>query len=317
MSNNTRSAYSLGLNKRSAMALLLDLRDSLTGSFSVELNRALPVNEGFYKYDEKKAFVGVKALSGQGLGSLTRVPDIEFTRAVVALYHEYGHHVDNVGMNTPKEIILSAISTFHNRGYRINGASEFPHEISAERTGVLYAYDTMGKLFGSRGRACVLDYMRDKIINTTYVLKVDDVPSAFIDPNNAEDALGWMRDDLDVMFDKAMSRSLERKREPQPGLRRYEHDRMSEFFKRPEGIPYFRKFIDEVPGAVKDRMAASVNIHIDPDLMDPRLDPEDVDMDAAFGMPGPSERSPLMQRCFNMSESRPGQPRSDMQGPDP
>lgn len=296
MGRDIRSAYSLGLTRRSAMLLLLDLSKKLHG-LSVELNKDISVDQGFYKYRQKSAVVGAAALYGSGLKSLFRVSDMDFTRAVVALYHEYGHHLDNVDPKTSKEVVLSTISTFHNRGYRIHGWSEFPHEISAERTGVSYAYRVMEGLFGKCGANCVLDYVRDKISNTSYVLKECDVPSEFIYSDDYESCYSWTCDDLSGMFDRAMVRSLECKRATQAGLRRYETDRMSEFFKTPEGVPYFKKFIDEVPGALKDRMAASVNIHIDPELIDPRLDASDVDMDRVFNI---QQRSVLMQKCFDV-----------------
>lgn len=311
-------SYNLKLTRRQAMTVFNDLRGRLANGFLTSVDEKKHVGRGRYDHDTKTAELGIKEIYGSGLSSFFLVSDEDFTDAVIALYHEYGHHLDNCSSDVSKAIIFSTISTYYNPGYRNCGWREFPHEISAERTGVLFAYDVMGGLFGQAGRVCVMNHVADRILNTSYVLQLDDVPE-LPDLHDGSDraAPDWTRDDLENAFDKAMSRSLERKREPQPGLRRYEHDRMSGFFRCPEGIPYFRKFIDEVPGAVKDRMAASVNIHIDPDLMDPRLDPEDVDMDATFGMPGPPERSPLMRRCFDMSESRPGQPRSDMQGPDP
>lgn len=290
----------LDLTERKAFRYLSYLRDNLPSGCSVKFDAGIPAGIGKYKYDGRNMDVGVKGMAGRGLKMFAGVSDYLFTSAVVAMYHEYGHYLDDTDPSTPKEVILSAISTFNNSGYRLNGWKEFPHEISAERTGVLMAYDAMEGLFGETGKECVIDYVKTRIRDTAYLLRDGDVGE-------------WTRDGLDAAFDTAMERSLETEREQQPGLRRYDTDVMTKFFLSPDGKSYFEKFNKHIPGRAQDRMAASVVIHFDPGCMDGRLSPGDVDMKKAFGM---SANTPAVDRLFQMMHKADENNCDEPDGPD-
>lgn len=250
-------ADNLRLTKRKAMTFIRAMCEQLDSNLCIRLDPDVSVGFGRYLYDGKSLLIGVREIYARRFDSFVTVRDEVFTNAVVTLYHEYGHYLDDVCDDTSEHILLSTISTHNNPMYRMDCWREFPHEISAEHTGVMLAMSTMSELFGDVGANCVFNYVHSRIENSSYFLSMSDVKS-------------WTPDGIDDAFRTAMDRSLLLPRRPYAGFRRGDSG-VASFLRSVDGISYVQMLANAIPGGFRDRILAAINIQADRTLMDFRL----------------------------------------------
>lgn len=233
--------------------------------------------------------IGVGGLSGTYGLFRGRVDDLSFVTAAVALYHEYDHYVQRYGGQPDVELAVSELSCFGNDSYYFHAHSELPHEIFAEYSGVMAAWDVFDKLFPERADACMLSYVNFKAANTTYMIR-----PVFGKSNG----LYASRDEVEAAFDAAMDKSLNDFRKAQVGLRTYD-DLVSRLLvpdaNRLQDSPfkYFFDGLAGIPGREKDRRMAALVLHVEPDMLDsyPELVSENLTVLHEFGRVFPEDRS--------------------------
>lgn len=277
----------LGLRRRDVLEFLNDMRRSLSTvggrDISVIFVDTLRAGDGEsrnYDKDVSDLMIGIGALSGKTTFLFSRVDDLTFTRTVVALFHEYGHYLQNYGPNQNLQEAVSEISAFYNPSYYLRGWKEFPHEISAEATGVMLGWNAIESVFPDKADACMLEYVNFRADNTSYMLphKDDGYQS---------------RDEVRQAFESAMEKSLNEPRQPQSRFLQYD-DEASRLlmqgcksrFVTPNKY-HVDKLIGTMPGEQKDRMMASLVLHLHPDLLDERpiLWTTDLSIEHVFGKP--------------------------------
>ena len=252
--------------------------------FHVNFMPSDPVGDGNvdnYSSDVSKAEVGICGISGNHQFSFARVDDLSFTRVLVALMHEYGHYELVYDDACDKlECAISEASVVGNLHYYLDKQREFPHEIAAESKGVMHAWDAMTDIFPEFADECMLDYINFRADKTSYMI-----------PHR--DGGYTSKDDVEKAFKAAMTRSLKTPREPRAELLRYPDESIRllmqgcERWNESPNAYHINKLIGTMPGKEKDKMMASLTIHLHPEILSdlPILQGEDFNIGHIFGKP--------------------------------
>lgn len=267
----------------------------------ITLDDEMPQGSGFtdnYTKPYSDIRIGIQGLSERHGVPASSVNDFKFTRALVLLCHEYGHYIQAYGPNKNPDTIISATSTIGNPYYYYMHWAQFPHEISAEATGVSLAWDAMNKISPQHSDECMLEYVNwSAECRISYMLPVK--PEKY-----------GSREEVMIAFEAAMEKSLETPRILQDDVLSSNdefarilaqgHKVMSE---SPNAY-HIGKLTDEIPGRQTDRMIAALALYLHPDFPDsqPMLRSEGLSIESAFGMPLkanilPDEnREPILRR---------------------
>lgn len=137
------------------------------------LDEGLPIGSASVKNfedDTSHIRVGVAGLSGKLRLPFAPVDDLAFTTAVVCLYHEYGHYLQNYGPDKDILCMISEVSVIGNPEYYIHAWKTLPHEIKAEGMGISMAWDAMEAAFSGKADVCMLDYVNHRARDTAYMI---------------------------------------------------------------------------------------------------------------------------------------------------
>lgn len=277
----------LCLDRRKAARLLVDVANGLPRyggrDIDVEFDTARLVGNAVtdnFTQPVSTMSIGVAGLSGRYDFGFLPVTDRQFTKAIVSLFHEYGHYLQNYGTMQSVETAVSEASVVKNVLYYKSNWNVLPHEIMAESAGVLLAWDAMTAMFPGRADDAMLDYVNARAADTMYMIPVKDG--------------GYQsRCDVENAFSEAMDRSLNNPRKPDSSLQRPENE-ISAFLKQgcanyklsPNGR-HFGMLLERMPGRRKDRMIAVVSIHLHPEILQdhPILGDEFLTVEHEFGIP--------------------------------
>lgn len=225
-----------------------------------------------------KIQLGIEHISEETRFPLAKVSDLSFTRTIVALYHEYGHYLQNYGPEKDMPSMISEVSVIKNEKYYKHAWSELPHEINAEATGVILAWRAMENAFPDHANECMLDYINYRTQNTTYMIPAKQ--------NGYES-----KNEIMTAFNKAIHKSIYEPRTPQGRFLRYEDESIQlltqgyENYLRSPNAYHADKLIDTMPGAQKDRMLAALVLQLHPDILEerPLLKSENLTVEHEFG----------------------------------
>lgn len=277
----------LGLNRRKVFGYLRRAGDALPLMSGRKIDMRFvydrPSGEGSIKnYDGNisKMEIGIVGLSGQSKLPFARVDDSTFTKCLVALYHEYGHYLQDYGPDKDVSCLISETSVIGNNTYYRRAWKMLPHEIRAETVGVDLAWDAMLSTFPKQADTCMLNYINRRASETAYMLP--------------EKQGGYRsRDEVMGAFEDAMNRSLTLPRKSLGGFFGYPDESIQlvtqgdSNFKLSPNRYHAGKLNDSVPGAQKDRMMAALVLELRPDAMDdrPLLKSENLTVEHEFGRP--------------------------------
>lgn len=277
----------LCLNRRGALNFLYDMRDSLPVCSGRELKvvfvDGIVIGEGNvdnYQYDFSDMKVGIGGISGKHKFPFSHVDDLSFTRAVVTLFHEYGHYVQDWGSDKSLTDAVSEVSVIGNQFYYQNGWKEFPHEISAEMMGVSLGWNAMESMFPGKADACMLEYVNFRSERTSYMLP-------------CKNGGYQSRIEVEQAFELAMERSLHAPRALQARFLTYRDESVQllmQGYKNRRSTPnayHVDMLIDRMTGEQKDKMMASLVIQLHPELLveRPILERADLSVANVFGRP--------------------------------
>lgn len=294
------SKKSLFLSQHKACEKLLVLTNNLSNSLSVSISITNNVFVGqgiaFDSMDQKfYAKVGIKGLSDIKVGFSRYVSDLNFTRVVVSLYHEYRHLYNaSVGYqgvtDNPDDDILLSLSYLAkqgNEGYYLDGYSKCLYEIDAEYSGVDDAYDYLKSMFPEKADKMICEYVNWRVDNSTY----------FISPEQRGNEKFRSIGEIDASFEKAFDEAKVAKKYYRDVCKK--SDEVMKLLVRPEWKPFHDKLASDFETvADKDRGVSSVvcYLHKDYKARFPTLTNVDLSGKAVFGMPFPSGEKPVRKQ---------------------
>ena len=278
----------LNLNKNQAIGYLRQMLKNLPTMnnqlIDAKLNRKVQIGkaatDNFSDKGKSHIRVGIKGLYKNPILPNYHIDDLQFTQAVVSIYHEYGHYLQNYGPEKDIPSMISEVSVAYNKTYYKCAWKELPHEINAEATGISLAWNTMQKAFPINAEKCMLDYVNFRTENTAYMIPAKQ---------------GGYQSYEEVMdaFDTAMDKSLNQPRTPQGRFLRYKDESIQllmqgyDNYLRSPNAYHADKLIDTMPGAQKDRMLAALILQLHPDILEerPLLKQENLTVEHEFGRP--------------------------------
>ena len=252
--------------------------------FSVVFDDTLSVGDGKsenFSGPTSLLNVGVNGLFEDRSSSFSKIDSLKFTRTVVALFHEYGHYLQNYRSDKNVACMISELSVVGNDDYYIDSWKSLPHEISAEATGVSMAWDAMSNVFPDAADACMLAYVNFRAGLKSYMLpyRVDGYSS---------------KDEVMRAFEESMQTALYEPRLEKGGFFASKTDEsvcllqqgFSSWARSPNAY-HADKLLDKVSGSKRDRMMAALVLQLHPDLLDdwPELRGEDLTVEHEFGKP--------------------------------
>lgn len=193
------------------------------------------------------------------LSGVLPVRDLDFTQVLVSLYHEKTHVDQDFDINVDVPIALSEIATYKNLMLTKATWRERPHEIDAEFSGVMGAWDFLSDMCHAQkdADACMLDYINFRCRNSDYMLSARE--------NGYES-----KDQVVRAFEDAYNSSLNDPRIVVGGLNGLK-DEFNMLLESDKGIqslfyPWFRQILDAKTGAEQDELMSRLVLHIHPEL---------------------------------------------------
>lgn len=164
-------------------------------SFPVLFGRSSFVNDELY------VDIGVKGLPGSPFDCIARMPESEFTKLGVTIFHERRHCDQHFGVNVPFEATVSFAARYNNGEWYNQYMHHLPFEIDAERYGISQFWDTLSERFPFDADRMMLDYVN---------FRADGI-CIYCIPHKPE---GYQsRREVEVVFDRAYADSLNKPRE--------------------------------------------------------------------------------------------------------
>lgn len=279
-------------------SLIFRLNSYYDSRYRVSLDSSMGV--GFartYDFDENgcKSLIGIKGLSDIKIGLSRYVSDLNFTRAIVALFHEDRHACNvlrgyaGVTGNKGDDILLSLsyLAKQGNEGYYLDGYSKCLYEIDAEHSGVDDAYDYLKSMFPEKADKMICEYVNWRVDNSTY----------FISPAQRGNRKFRSIEEIDASFEKAFDEAKVSKKYYRDVCKK--SDEVMKLLVRPEWKSFHDKLASDFETvADKDRGVSSVvcYLHKDYKARFPTLTNVDLSGKAVFGMSFPSGEKPVRKQ---------------------
>lgn len=287
----------LHLNKKQIDKIQKSLIKNAIGPTS--FRKDVPIAHGETKdgimYNSKTTMVGTNGLvNNDGFFNNKSVDDKHFVEFLVAHFHEQRHltlamnaYENATGDESVDNALLVAYVAKDNQQYYLQNRTNFITEIDAEFYGILQAHDYIVEAFPDVDTKQIdklfVDYVNEHITNYTYQIKKN------------QHKIETFDDVIDA-FDQAYEDAITSRTRTYIRTRNNPDDVM-ELLRKPEYDDIFTKICEEKNPYEKDKMIASLTLHLHPEYVEklPSLNRIDLSPTTVFGHELPMDKSEQRQ----------------------
>lgn len=284
MKRKRKSIFNLTYNEAMSKLNAIAKKLSNENQASITLTDDLDFNQGITYdgiNDEPHAIVGKRNLSQRThiLPSKCAVPDANFITCSICIFHENWHLSNTINHyeiykeypEIHEALISEHIAKQENPQYYIQHINQYLTEIYAEYNGIKDAYDYITDIFPNVNKSDIdnlfITHINDLKNNSTYKLDrtMPDLQSM---------------SDLDSAFDAAVDQYFTRNDWTYFYNRSNNRDELATVLRNPKWDKITTKFCAEKHAPQRDKMTASISVHLHPEYLDEWTELQQINLSA-------------------------------------